>query len=192
MFGVALSLAEFALVASMLGYVRRVEPGALPSSTARREPAYCRYSGCNRAHRGREYGNRSGAARLSRLGNSSHRGLWCWRRHCCDPSIRLARSRTQKFSRLIRPRQHAPAGRRGRTHRRRPLAAAYRGHRRRRGRAHQSKILSLWRCAPWPCACRALPRPERLGLTMKYTWAFCGFAPGRRRCHEPSGRRTQL
>ena len=59
MFGVALSLAEFALVASMLGYVRRVEPGALPSSTARREPAYCRYSGRNRAHRGREYGNRS-------------------------------------------------------------------------------------------------------------------------------------
>ena len=76
-------------------------PRAQPSSTVRREPAYCRYSGRNRAHRGCEHGDRSGTARLSRLGNSSHRALWCWRRHCCDSSARLARSRTKVF-RLIR------------------------------------------------------------------------------------------
>jgi hypothetical protein len=56
---------------------------------------YCRYSDRNCAHCGGEYGDRSGTARLPRLGNSSHRAPWCWGRHCCDPSIRLARSRTR-------------------------------------------------------------------------------------------------
>jgi hypothetical protein len=75
-------------------------PRAQPSSTARREPAYCRYSGRNRTHRRCEHGGRSGTARISRLGNPSHRRLWCRRCDCCDPSIRLARFE-QKFSRLI-------------------------------------------------------------------------------------------
>ena len=60
-----------------------------------REQACCRHPGRNRAHRGCEHGNRSGTARLSRLGNSSDRGLWRRRRHCCGSNVRLARSRTK-------------------------------------------------------------------------------------------------
>jgi len=38
-----------------------------PRSTSRHEPAYCRYSGRHRPHRGDQQGDRSGTARLSPL-----------------------------------------------------------------------------------------------------------------------------
>ena len=44
-------------------------------------------------HCGCEYGDRSGAARLSGLGNSSYRAPWCRRCRCCGALNRLARSR---------------------------------------------------------------------------------------------------
>src|SRR5258705_12105043 len=44
-------------------------------------------------HYGCEYGDRSGAARLSGLGNSSNRAPWCRRCRCCGALNRLARSR---------------------------------------------------------------------------------------------------
>jgi hypothetical protein len=61
--------------------------------TAGREPAHCRHSSRNRARRGCEHGNRSGTARLSRLGNSSHCDPGCWRRDCCNSRVRLAGSK---------------------------------------------------------------------------------------------------
>jgi hypothetical protein len=99
MLGVALSLAEFALVeqqpsvsSPILMRGPRPWSRAQSSPTARREPADCRHSSRNRAHRGCEHGNRSGTARLSRLGNSSHRDPGCWRRACCNSRVRLAGS----------------------------------------------------------------------------------------------------
>ena len=62
----------------------------LEVAASSREPAYCRYPGRDRTHRGYQHGDRSGSARLSLLGSSFHRALWCWRCHRCDPSVRLA------------------------------------------------------------------------------------------------------
>jgi hypothetical protein len=100
MFGVALSLAKFALVEQQLSVsspilMRGPRPWsrAQSSPTARREPAHCRHSSRNRAHRGCEHGNRSGTARLCRLGNSSHCDPRCWRRDCCNSRVRLAGSK---------------------------------------------------------------------------------------------------
>ena len=99
MFGVALSLAEFALVEQQPSVsspilMRGPRPWSCAQSrpTAGRELAHCRHSSRNRAHRGCEHGNRSGTARLSRLGNSSHRDPGCWRRACCNSRVRLAGS----------------------------------------------------------------------------------------------------
>jgi hypothetical protein len=80
---------------------------AQSSPTARREPAHCRHSSRNRAHRGCEHGNRSGTARLSRLGNSSHCDPWRWRRDCWNSRVRLAGSK--KRSPAARRAGHAGA-----------------------------------------------------------------------------------
>ena len=53
-------------------------------------------------HCGCEYGDRSGAARLSGLGNSSYHAPWCRRCRCCGALNRLARSR--KVSPTLRER----------------------------------------------------------------------------------------
>ena len=69
---------------------------------ARRELALFHDSDRDSTHRGCEYGDRSGTARLSYLGNSSYRAPWCRRRRRCGALNRLARSR--KVSPTLRER----------------------------------------------------------------------------------------